>query len=118
MTSINRISSEDIRTNQVAFGLVLPEYIRLMSAGVRSKHLVAVDVVCVCSTSPRVIGRKSQRVKVLSDGDHGREAIISGEPRRRLKRLCALESRFDDLTGQAKWMRWLDMEAARNRGDN
>lgn len=72
-----------------------------MSACVGSEHVIPVDVICVCPTSPRMIGWKPQRIKVLSDGDCRREAIVSGEPGGRLKGLRAFETRLDDLAGEA-----------------
>ena len=72
-----------------------------MGACVGSEHVVLVDVICVCPTSPRMVGWKPQRIKVLRDGDCGMEAIVRGELGGRLKGLRAFETRFDDLAGKA-----------------
>lgn len=42
---------------------------------------------------------------------------MSGKSGGRLKGLCAFETRFDDLAGDAERMGWLDMETAMNCGE-
>ena len=66
-----------------------------------SEHIVPVDVVCVCPTPSRMVSWESQRIKVLSDSNRRREVVVSGKGGRRLEGFCALETRFDDLAGQA-----------------
>ena len=101
MAPINSISPVDVRANQIPFGLVLTEDVYLMSACVGSEHVVPVDIVCVRPTSPRMVGLEPQRIKVLSDCNYRREAVVSGKPGGRLKGLCAFEPRFDDLAREA-----------------
>lgn len=101
MAPINSISSVDVRANQISFSLVLTEDVCLMSACVGSEHIFTVDVICICPTSPRMVGRESQRVKVLSDGDYRREVVVCCKPGGRLKGLCAFETGFDNLAGEA-----------------
>lgn len=72
-----------------------------MSTRVSSEHVVLIDVICVCPTSSGMVGWKSQRIKVLSDGHCWMEAVICGKFGRRLKGLGAFETRFNDLAGEA-----------------
>lgn len=101
MASVDGISPVDVRADQIPFGLVLTEDIRLMSACVGSKDVVPVDVICVCPTSPGMVGWKPQRIEVLSDGDCRMEAVVRGKRGGRLKGFRTFETRFDDLAGEA-----------------
>lgn len=100
MASVDSISSVDVRANQIPFGLVLTEDVCLMSARVGSEYVVPVDIIRVCPASPRMVGWKPQRVKVLSDCDCRTEAVVCGKPGGRLKRFRAFETRLDDLAGE------------------
>jgi hypothetical protein len=118
VASVNGISPVDVGADQIPFGLVLAKNIFLVRTCVGSKHCIPINVICVCPTPPGVVRGESQRIEVLSDGHNGREVVVCGKSGRRQKRLRPLETRLDDLTGQAQRMGWLNMETAIDRREN
>ncbi len=77
MTSIDGVSSIHVRTDEEAIGVILPERIRLVGRGVCAENSIAIDVVCICRISARVIRWEAERIEVLVGG-HDREEVVVG----------------------------------------
>lgn len=69
----------------------------------RSQHRILVHVIRVCPASPRVIGWKSERIKVLMGTDYGKEGVVILVGR-------SEEFRLDYLAGYGDWVVWLKMK--------
>src|SRR6266487_5880620 len=59
MTSVNGITTIDVRTNQVSVALISFESVCLVSTGVGTQDSIFVDVVCVCTTAAWVVYREA-----------------------------------------------------------
>jgi hypothetical protein len=59
VTAVNCISSVDIRTDEVAFALVIAERIGLMCGCVCSQDSLLVDIVRISSISSDMVQRKA-----------------------------------------------------------
>jgi hypothetical protein len=71
MALVNLVATIDIG-RQKPFPLTSFENLYLVRRGMRAKYSLLVQVICICSTSARVVRPKPEVVKVLFGGDDGR----------------------------------------------
>ena len=84
MTPIDRVATEDIGANSVsrirrllsfANAVVLSsearESMQLVSRCMCPQDMCFIHIVCICFGTPRVVGRKSETIKVVRSSDNG-----------------------------------------------
>lgn len=110
MTSIDGISSVNIRADRIPVARILAKDIRLVGAGVGPQNGVFVDVVCVCPAAARMIGGEVEGVEVLRYGDDGGKGVVVS--------VCWRgEMRFNQLTGQEDGVGGLKVKTAGDGGE-
>ena len=76
MTSINGISPVYVCTDSVTFAFIVSKNLCFVGTGVGSQYGIFVDIVCVRTTSARMIFGKAKRIEVLSDCDDWMKIVV------------------------------------------
>ena len=97
MASINGISPVYVCTDSVTFASIVSENIGFVGTGVGPQYGIFVDIVCIRTTSARMIFGKAKRIEVLSDCDDRMKIIV----------VCIRwrgKIRFDELARYCYWV--------------
>ena len=76
MASVDGISPVNVCADCISFTLIISEYLCFMGTSVRPQYSILVDIVCISTTSARVILGKAKGIEILSNCDDRMKIIV------------------------------------------